>query len=207
MILDSKGSERLAQIILHPDIQTRIACFMIGIKQANSGVLSKFEQQPVEWIPYALLHGQLYREMELIGLMQHVCSWSFNPAVYAKAGIQQLGIYNDLRFGEYMCSPVAADLSFYRYLALSQGLYAHLRFIRLLPLELPLEHKFLVLLRSLETIHGQQMQGQMQMLRHFPVELSEEERELIVGEESERVMKVFKDFVLDLVEDEIVVPA
>ncbi|MGE5386506.1 MAG: hypothetical protein ACM3SV_11545 [Betaproteobacteria bacterium] len=199
MFLEPKDSERLGNIILEPDIQTRIASFLIGIKQYNSLVLSKFELQPVEWIPYALLHGQLYREMELIGLMQHICSWSLNPEVYIKAGRSQLKVYSDLKFSDYLFSPVAADLNFYRYLALSQGLYAHLRFLRLLPLELPLEHKFLVLLRSLEVIHGQQMQGQIQMLRHFPVDLNEDEREIIVGEESERVMKVFEDFVLELV--------
>lgn len=201
MLLDAKDSQRFGEIILHPDTQTRIAGFLIGIKRYNSMVLSKFEWQPVEWIPYALLHGQLYREMELIGLMQHICSWSMNPNVHFKSFTTQLRVYSDLRFSEYLFSPVAADLSFYRYLALSQGLYAHLRFLRLLPLEVPLEHKFLVLLRSLEVIHGQQMQGQMQMLRHFPVDLSEEEREAIVGEESERVLKVFREFVFEILED------
>lgn len=202
MFLDSKDSERFGNIILEPDIQTHIASFLIGIKQYNVLVLSKFELQPVEWIPYALLHGQLYREMELIGLMQHICSWSLNPEVYIAAGRRQLQVYSDLKFSDYVFSPVAADLSFYRYLALSQGLYAHLRILRLLPLEIPLEHKFLVLLRSLETIHGQQMQGQIQMLRHFPVDLSEDEREIIVGEESERVLKVFHKFVLGLLHDD-----
>lgn len=200
MFLDKEESERLGKIILEPDTQTRIASFLISIKQSNSLVLSKFEWQPVEWIPFALLHGQLYREMELIGLLQHVCSWTLNPAIYVKAQQTQLQVYSDLKFSDYVFSPAAADLGFYRYLALSQALYAHLRFIRLLPLDIPIEHKFLVLLRSLETIHGQQMQGQIQMLRHFPVELSEDERETIVGEESERVMSVFKGFVHELLE-------
>lgn len=201
MFLDSEASEKLGRMILEPDTQTRIACFMISIKRYNSMVLSKFEFQPVEWVPYALLHGQLYREMELIGLMQHICSWTLNPEVYLKADQNQRQVYMDLKFSDYLFSPLAADLSFYRYLALSQGLYAHLRFLRLLPLEIPIEHKFLVLLRSLETIHGQQMQGQMQMLRHFPVELDERERERIVGEESKRVIDVFKRFVQELLED------
>lgn len=203
MFLDEKESQHFGKIILHPDIQSRIAGFLISIKQYNVGVLSRFEMQPVEWIPYALLHGQLYREMELIGLLQHVCSWSLNPEVYVKNHLMHMKLYNDLHFGDYMLSPVAADLNFYRYLALSQGLYAHLRFLRLLPLEQSLEHKFLVLLHSLETIHGQQMQGEMQMLRHFPVELAQEERERIVGEESDRVLNLFQDFVRELIAEDV----
>lgn len=202
MFLNEQESRQLGTMILEPDTQTRIGAFLIGIKRCNSMVLSKFELQPIEWIPYALLHGQLYREMELITLMHHICSWTLNPEVYFRAGVDQLKVYNDLKFSEYVFSPVAADLTFYRYLALSQALYAHLRFLRLLPLDVPLEHKFLVLLRSLEVIHGQQMQGQMQMLRHFPVELSEEERESIVGEESDRVLKMFQEFVRKLLAEE-----
>lgn len=138
----------------------------------------------------------------MIGLLQHICSWSPKPQVYFKAGVSQLQVYADLKFSDYLFSQVAAGLSFYRYLALSQGLYAHLRFVRLIPIEVPLEHKFLALMRSLETIHGQQMQGQMQMLRHFPVELSEDERETIVGEESKRVLKVFWKFVRELLAED-----
>lgn len=138
----------------------------------------------------------------MIGLLQHICSWSPKPQVYFKAGVSQLQVYADLKFSDYLFSQVAAGLSFYRYLALSQGLYAHLRFVRPIPIEVPLEHKFLALLRSLETIHGQQMQGQIQMLRHFPVKLSEDERETIVGEESKRVLKVFWKFVRELLAED-----
>ncbi|OQA35047.1 MAG: hypothetical protein BWY57_00015 [Betaproteobacteria bacterium ADurb.Bin341] len=202
MFLDEKQSKRLGDIILEPKIQTRIASFLIGIKQYNCMVLSKFEWQPVEWIPYALLHGQLYREMELIGLLRHTCSWSLDPGVYVQTSKTQMQVYTDLKFSDYLFTPAEADLTFYRYLALSQGLFAHLRFIRLLPVELPIEHKFLVLLRSLETVHGQQMQGQIQMLRHFPVDLSESARERIVGEESRRVLRVFENFVQELLQEE-----
>lgn len=203
MFLDKEESERLGKIILEPDTQTRIASFLISIKQYNGGVLSRFELQNVDWVPYALMHSELFREMELIGLLQHVCSWSLNPLVYVQAGLRHLDLYRELNFGEYLFSPVAPDLRLYRYLALSQGLYAHLRFLRLLPLDFPLDHKFLVLLRSLENIHGQQMQGQIQMLRNFPVALSEHERERIVGEESERVLQVFRKFVRELLQQEI----
>lgn len=201
MFLNEEQSAQMGRRILEPDTQTRIASFLIGIKQANTLVLSKFEMQPVEWIPYALLHGQLYRELELIGLLRHVCSWSMKPEVYLRAMRAQMDTYIDLKFNDYVFAPAAADVTFYRYLALSEALYAHLRFIRLLPLDIPIEHKFLVLLRSMETIHGQQMQGQIHMLRSFPVPLSEAQREEIVGQESTRVLEVFRRFVLDLLAD------
>jgi len=200
MTIDSKDSEKLGGIILQPDTQTRIASFLISIKQQNVAILSRFELQQMEWIPYTLLHGQLFREMELIGLLQRMCEWSTNPAVYLKISETMLRVSSELRFNDYLFAPVAADVNFYRYLALSQALFAYLRFTRVLPLEVPLEHKFLALLRSLETIHGQQMQGQIMMLRNFPIDLTEEERENIVGEESARVLKVFEGFITELVE-------
>ena len=50
---------------------------------------------------------------------------------------------------------------------------------------------------------GQQTQGEMQMLRHFPVELAQEERERIVGEESDRVLNLFQDFVRELIAEDV----
>lgn len=200
MIVDPQASERLGRIILERDTQTRIACFLIGVKQANAAVLSRIEFQPVAWEPYALLHGQLCREIELIGLLQRVVEWSWNPAVYVQAAWSNARLLNDLQFVRFLSTPFGIDTGLYRYLGLAHALYAHLRFIPALPLEVPLEHRFLALLHSLEAIHGREMQAQIALLRKLPVPLSEQEKEDIAGQEGKRVREVFQRFVLELTE-------
>jgi hypothetical protein len=198
MIVDPQTGERLGRIILERDTQTRISCFLIGIKQANAAVLSRVEFQPMAWEPFALLHGQLCREIELIGLLQRVTEWSMNPAVYVTAAWSNLRHLSDLQFSRFLVAPFAMGAGVYRYLALSHALFAHLRFVPVLPLDIPLEHRFLAFLRTLETIHGQQLQAQIALLRTLPVPLADGERERIVGEESHRVREVFRRFAEEL---------
>lgn len=200
MIVDPQASERLGRIILERDTQTRIACFLIGVKQANAAVLSRVEFQPMAWEPYALLHGQLCREIELIGLLQRVTEWSWSPSVYARAAFSSVQHFNGLQFNRFLAVPFKMDEGLYRYLGLSHALYAHLRFIPLLPLEVPLEHRFLAFLHTLEAIHGREMQAQIALLRKLPVPLSEREKEDIAGQEGRRVREVFQRFVLELTE-------
>jgi hypothetical protein len=198
---DSTTGERLGRIILEPEIQTRISSFLISIKQINALILSYVKVCQTAWGSYALFHNQFSREVEMVGLLQRVTEWSMNPSVYFNAGISNLRHLGNLQFGRFLPVNLAMDpLCLYRYLALTHGLYAHLRFIPLLPLELPLEHRYLAFLHTLETIHGRQMQAQIAMLRQLPVSLSEKEREAVVGEESRRVREVFLRFVEELAE-------
>lgn len=198
MITDTKTSERLRSIILEPETQTRISCFLICIKQANAGVLSQVEFQPMAWEPFSLLHGQFCREIELIGLLQRVTEWSMNPAVYFQVGLSNVRHLCELQFVRFLLAPFAMDAQLYRYLALTHALYANLRFIPLLPVDVALEHRFLAFLRTLETIHGQQMQTQITLLRNIPVPLSDREKEEIVGIESRLVRDVFRRFIMEL---------
>jgi hypothetical protein len=198
MTIDPKTSQRLGCIIIEPDTQTRISLFLISIKQANAVVLSKVEFQPMAWESFSLLHSQLCREIELIGHLQRVTTWSMNPAVYFKATLSGLKYLGDLQFSRFMVKPFGMDKNLYQYMALTHALYAHLRFTPLLPLDMPLEHPYLDFLRTLETIHGRQMQAQIALLRKLPVTLSDEEREVIVGEESRKVRDVFRCFVEEI---------
>lgn len=198
MTADHETGAHLGRIILEPETQTRISSFLIGIKQANACILSGVELQPISWEPYALLHGQLHSELELIGLLQRVTSWSADPAVYARSAASCFSHLADLQFIRFQYAPFAASEGFYRYLALTHGLYAHLRFIPLLPVDMPLEHPYLAFLRKIETVHGQQVQAQIVLLRKLSVPLSHEERERIVGEESRRVREVFRRFVEEI---------
>jgi hypothetical protein len=196
---DPNIGERLGRIILEPEIQTRISSFLISIKQVNALILFQIKFQQRAWAPFALFHNQFSREVELIGLLQRVTDWSMNPSVYFNAGISNLRHLGGLQFGRFMPVNFLMDpLCLYRYLALTHGLYAHLRFIPLLPIDLPLEHQYLAFLRTLETIHGQQMQAQITMIRQLPVSLSEKERESVVGEESQRVREVFRTFMEEI---------
>ena len=197
---DSNISERLGRIILEPDTQTRISSFLISIKQVNSIILFQVKFQQADWGSYMLLHNQFSREFQLIGLLQRVTEWSTNPSVYINAAMANLRHLGDLQFARFQTMNFLIDpLCLYRYLAFTHALYAQLRFIPLLPLELPLEHRYLAFLRTLETMHGQQMQTQITMLRQLPVSLSESEREIVVGEESRRVREVFQRFVEEIV--------
>jgi hypothetical protein len=198
MTVDPQTVERLGRIILERETQTRIACFLIGVKQANAAVLSRVEFQPMAWEPFALLHGQLCREIELIGLLQRVTDWSLNPAVYVHAAWSNARLLNDLQFVRFLAAPFAMDAGLYRYLGLAHALYAHLRFIPALPLEVALEHRFLAFLRTLEAIHGREMQAQIALLRKLPVPLSDMEKEDIAGREGKRVREVFQRFVREL---------
>jgi hypothetical protein len=201
MSVDPQTGERLGRIILQRDTQTRISYFLIGIKQANAAILSRVEFQPMAWEPFALLHGQLCREIELIGLLQRVTEWSMNPAVYMQAAWSNLRHVGDLQFMRFLVAPFAMDVGLYRYLALSHALFAQLRFIPVRPLDIPLDHRFLAFLRTLETIHGQQLQVQISLLRKLPVLLSDGEKERIVGEESQRVQEVFRRFAVEVTGD------
>jgi hypothetical protein len=198
MTMDPKTSERLGRIITEPDTQTRISLFLISIKQANAALLSHVEFQPMVWESFSLLHNQFCREIEIIGLLQRVTTWSMNPAVYFKAMSSGPRYLGDLQFAQFAMKPFGMDTSFYRYLALTHALYAHLRFTPLLPLDMPIEHPYLAFLRSLETIHGRQMQAQIALLRKLPVPLSDEEKERIVGEEGRKVREVFRCFVEEI---------
>ena len=196
---DPTTSERLGRIILESETQTRISSFLISIKQVNALILFQVKFQQADWGSYVLLHNQFSREVQLIGLLQRVTDWSTNPSVYINAGIANLRHLGDLQFVRFQPVNFLMDpLCLYRYLALTHALYAQLRFIPLLPMELPLEHRYLAFLRTLETIHGQQMQAQITMLRQLPVSLSEGERETVVGEESRRVREVFRRFVEEI---------
>jgi hypothetical protein len=198
MNIDPKTSERLGRIIIQPDTQTFISLFLINIKQTNAAVLTRVEFQPMAWESFSFMHSQLCREIELIGHLQRVTTWSMNPAVYFKATLSGLRYLGDLQFSRFMMKTFGMDKGLYQYLALTHALYAHLRFTPLLPLDMPLEHPYLAFLRSLETIHGQQMQAQIALLRKLPVSLSDEERESIVGEESRKVRAVFRCFVEEI---------
>lgn len=198
MTIDPQTGERLGRIILRGETQTRISCFLIGIKQANAAVLSRVEFQPMAWETFALLHGQFCREIELIGLLQRVTDWSMNPAVYATAAWSNARHVGDLQFLRFLSAPFSVDSRLYRYLALSHALYAHLRFIPVLPLNVSLEHRYLAFLKELEASHGREMQAQIALLRKLPVLLSDGEREDIVGEESRRVREVFRRFVEEI---------
>lgn len=199
MTVDPKTSVRLGSIITEPDAQTRISLFLISIKQANAIVLSRVEFLPMVWEPFSLMHSQFCREIELIGLLQRVTTWSMNPAVYFNAASSNLRYLGELQFGRFMMKPLGMDTGLYQYLALTHALYAHVRITPLLPLDYPLEHRFPAFLRTLETIHGQQMQAQIALLRKLNVPLSDDEREHIVGEESRKVREVFRCFVEEIV--------
>jgi hypothetical protein len=130
--------------------------------------------------------------------LQRITQWSSNPADYYKVFLSNFRHLSDLRFTRFMCMPFAMDVSLYRYLALSHALYAQLRFIPLVPLDMPLTHRYVMFLQTLETLHGREIQTQIAMLKNIPVDLSPKERETVVGEESKRVQDVFNRFISEL---------
>jgi hypothetical protein len=198
MIINAHTSELLGRIITETDTQTRISSFLIGVKQANAAVLSRVELQPLKWEAYSLLHSQLCREIELIGLLQRVTTWSMNPFVYFAAAASNMRLVGELQLVRFMGPPFAMDAVLYQYLALSHALYANVRFIPLLPLEVPATHPYVAFLYRLETVHGQLLQSQIALLRHLPVSLSEGEKERIVSGESRKVKDVLRGFVEEI---------
>lgn len=198
MIINAQTSELLGRIITGTDTQTRISSFLIGVKQANAAVLSSVELQPMKWEAYSLLHSQLCREIELIGLLQRVTTWSMNPFVYFTAAASNMKVLGELQLFRFTGPSLAIGTSLYRYLALTHALYANVRFIPLLPVEVPATHPYVAFLYRLETVHGQQLQSQIALLRHMPVSLSEGERERIVSEESRRVRDMLRRFIEEI---------
>jgi hypothetical protein len=150
------------------DEQTRMSLLLLAIKNVNALVLSKVEVLPIDWMPYSLMHGQLYKEMELIGLLQRLTKWSTNPLLYVEGAKLGFKLWNNAGISKYLITTTTTDNKFFEYLALSHCFMTEVRFFPLLPMNIPLTEKYIALLRTIETANEKQMQVQIRFLKGVP---------------------------------------
>ena len=196
MAVDSRQIRKQAKAYfaehpLGPDEQTRICLFLQGVKGINASILAKVEFQPFEWLPYKFLHNQCFKEVELSTLLGKSTQWSVNPFVYLDATNLNLALWQETEAGRYMQGFLQVDRPFYEYLALSHAFMADIRFLPLLPPELPLDTPFLAALKEVEEENGRQIQTQIRLLKELAVDIEQEEKEHIIEEQHAVVRALF----------------
>jgi hypothetical protein len=166
--LKQEAIKYFAEHEIGADEQTRMSLLLLAIKNANALVLSKVEVMPVEWIPYSLMHSQVYKEMELIGLIQRLTKWSPNPMLYVEGSQLTFKLWKNAGIGKYLLSTGNVDKNFFEYLALSHCFMTEVRFFPLFPMNIPMTEKYIALLRMIETENEKQMQLQIRFLKGAP---------------------------------------
>lgn len=189
--LRKQAKQYFASHPVGPEEQTRICLFLQGVKGINASILAKVEFQPFEWLPYKFLHNQCFKEVELSTLLGKSTTWSTNPFTYLDATNLNLALWQQTEAGLYMQGFLQLDRSFYEYLALSHAFMAEIRFLPLLPVELPLTTPFLAALREIEEENGRQMQTQMRLLKELDVGLEQAEKEQIIERQHGLVRNLF----------------
>lgn len=188
-----------AKHVLGADEQTRICLFLQGAKGINATILAKVEFQPLQWLPYKFLHNQYFREMELSTLLAKSTTWSVNPFVYLDATNLNLALWQTTGAGRFVRGVMKLDRLFYEYLAMSHALMAEIRFLPLLPPELPLDTPFLMALKDVEEENGRQIQTQIRLLKDLDCGMERAEREQVVEEQHAIVAGLFDRLLVELV--------
>ncbi|BCS96391.1 hypothetical protein DSLASN_20230 [Desulfoluna limicola] len=178
---------------LEADTQTRISLFLINLKQANAMQLAKNEFQPMDWLPYTLLHRQYFKEMELLTLLHRSTQWSLNPFTYMDASQISMKFWSRINAYQFMTNGLSQDRSFFEYLALSHAFMAEVRFVPLFSTDYSLENQFYAALYAIENENGRQIQTQIRFLKEMELPLTRNEKEEIVDEKRRVVADLFSE--------------
>ncbi len=182
--------------------ETRITLFIQAAKMCNVFVLSKIEMQPFAWEPYKYLHRQLFREMELVTLMNKATSWSTNPYVYAEASNLNLKFWQNADIDGYMQGFFMPDENFYRYLALSHALLSEIRIFPILPPTKELNTPFLSSMKEVEEENGRMIQAQIRLLKGMDLPLTYDEKERIIREQRTIVQAAYCDLLESVLQED-----
>ncbi len=185
---------------LDSDAKTRIALFIIAVKGANAAVLKNFEFQPVDTVAYSFLHGQLFRELEIITKLQRLTPWSFNWKLYSDAAEFNAALWRETDAAKYAGEFFKVDQHLYEYLALSYAFLSEINFMSVVTIKNIDTDPFVKLLHDLEQDNGQMIQTQLRLLKDINVPLTRAERETIVESKREVVRGIFDRFLLSLCE-------
>lgn len=183
---------------LDSDTKSRISLFIIAIKSANIAVLKNFELQPVDSCAYAFLHAQLYKECELISKLQHLSPWSTTWEIYVKAAEFNLKLWKTAEVSKYLLGFFKIDRHLYEYLALSYALLSEVNFMSVITMKNIDNDPYVQMLHDLEDENGKMIQVQLRLLKDIDVPLSREEREKIVEDKRQMVLKLFDEFLASL---------
>ncbi len=173
--------------------ETRIALFIQAAKSYNAFILSKIEMQPFAFEPYRFLHRQLFREMELVTLLNKATSWSTNPYVYAEAANINLKFWQNADIDGYVQGFFMADEHFYRYLALSHALLSEIRILPILPPTRELNTPFLTTIKEIEEENGRMIQAQIRLLKGMELPITHERKEEIIRDQRVIVQAAYCD--------------
>ncbi len=188
---------------LDTDSKTRIALFIIAIKSANAAVLKNFEFQPCDTMAYGFLHGQLFRELEIITKLQRLTPWSFNWNLYAEAAEFNAKLWKEADLTNYLIDVFKVDRHLYEYLALSYAFLSEVNFMSVVTMKNIDSDPFVQLLHDVEQDNGKMIQTQLRLLKDIEVPLTREEREFIVESKRDLVRGIFDRFLMNLCETKL----
>lgn len=186
--------QHIAEHGLGADEQTRICLFLMAIKNANVMILAKVELQPMEWMPYSLLHHQFFTELELFTPLFRATRWTTDPLVYTRATRFNLVLWQKAGISKYLYSHFSLDQRFFEYLALSYAFMSEVRFMPLLPPDRSRSDPFVSSLERIESESERMVQSHGGMLREIEVEMSEIDRERAVVQRQAVVRELFDEF-------------
>jgi len=186
---------------LGADAQTRISLFLTTLKQANAMILMKNEFQPMDWRPFALLHRQYHKEIEMTTLLHKFTQWSANPFLYAEAAQASVAFWSRLNINQYLINFLTQDKNFFEYLAVSHAFMSEVRFVPLFPADQSLDDRFYAALYAIENENGRQIQTQIRFLKEMDLPLTREEKEQIVNTKRQIVGDLFCDLLAAVIRE------
>ena len=176
-----------------PDQQTRVCLFLQLVQTANASILSKIEIQPMEWLPYKLLHNQYYKNVEFLTLLSKATQWSMNPMVYGEATQFNFKFWDKTQINKHLIGFLTIDQRFYEYLALSHAFMSVIRFVPLFPPKYDPNKPFLSALNDIEEENGRQIQVQTRLLKDMEISLTHEQKQRIVEKQRQIVVALFHE--------------
>lgn len=185
---------------LNSDTKTRICLFLQSVKSTNAAILSKIEFQPCEWLPYKYLHSQYYKDIEHSTLLAKACEWSFNPMLYMAATQINLNLWQKADVNKYVSATFEIDRTLYEYLSLSHAFMSELRILALFPHDFDANNPFIHCLHEIDLENGRQIQTQVRMLKDMDIDLTDEQKQNIVGEMRSIVASSFDDLLKSIVQ-------
>lgn len=192
--LQNKVRKQFEQKDLNADEQTLITLFLSSVKTFNILVLSKIEQQPLDWNVYKYMHAQFYKDSQLLTLLAKATKWSFNPFIYQEGTNLASSLWSQANLQNYLMGSFEKDKRFFRYLALSHAFKSEVRLMPLFPADKKLDTPFLTTLHDIEVENGKEIQTQAMLLKNLEVpSFSVEEKEQILRDQRIVVSSHFKE--------------
>jgi hypothetical protein len=176
-----------------PVVQTKISLFWGAAKNANAAFLWAVQLYPLAPLAQQWIHSQYFHELEASLLLARVTRWAAEPKLYTEflgisAPLMGLGTVQPFLL------PLATPGAIYRGLAMGHALLSQVRLTPVIPANADEIDPYVAALRRIEQDDARMLQTQIALLRASSPELPNEEKEIVIEEEQERVRGAFLHF-------------